>query len=90
MAVFHLFQHRSEFATHSLVEAKAEHLRELVGREAEQSQVAGALEEFMDGEVPSEDQVATVLHLLQGVVPTEVDGGAVFGGEFRPPTTQVQ
>ena len=31
-----------------------------------------------------EDEVAAVFHLLQGVVATKVDGGAVFLGELRP------
>ena len=47
-------EHRSKTVTslppHSLVQAKAEHLRELVSGEAEQSEAAGALEEFVDGE----------------------------------------
>jgi len=89
MAVFHLFQDGGQFATQPLVEAKAEHLGELVGREAEQSQVAGTLEEFMDGEVPAKDEVATVFHLLQGVVAAEIDGGRSFW-ENLGPTTQVQ
>jgi len=38
----------------------------------------------MDGKVPMEDEVAAVFHLLQGVVATKVDGGAVFLGEPRP------
>ena len=36
----------------------------------------------MNGEIASEDEVETVLYLLQGVVPTEVDGGAVFLGKL--------
>ena len=59
MAMVHPVQHGGELTSDSLVETKAEHLRELVGREAEQAEVAGALEELMDGEVPSEDEVAT-------------------------------
>lgn len=62
MAMFDAFQDGGELARHSLVEAEAKHLGELVGREAEQSEVAGALEKFMDGEVASEDEVAAVFH----------------------------
>jgi hypothetical protein len=64
MAMVHPLQDGGELTSDSLVETKAEHLRELVGREAEQAEVAGALEELMDGEVPSEDEVATVFDLL--------------------------
>jgi hypothetical protein len=82
VAMFDTFQDGSQLATHSLVEAEAEHLGELVSREAEQSEVAGALEEFMDREVASEDEVATLFHLLQGVMTTEIDGGSVFLGKL--------
>jgi hypothetical protein len=40
MAMIQPFQDRGELASHSLVQAKAEHLREFVGGEAEQSEVA--------------------------------------------------
>ena len=59
MAMVHPLQDSGELTSDPLVETKAEHLRELVGREAKQSEVAEALEESMDGEVPSEDEVAT-------------------------------
>src|SRR5215470_2910082 len=84
MAMVHPLQDSGELTSDPLVETKAEHLRELVGREAEQSEVAGALEEFMDGEVPSEDEVATVFDLLQGVMASEIDGSPVLLGELRP------
>src|SRR5216684_7976246 len=83
MAMIHPFQDSGELASHSLVQAKAEHLRELVGGEAEQSEVAGALEELVDGKVSSEDEVPTVLDLLQGVMATEIDGFSVFLGKLR-------
>src|ERR1700752_5302012 len=84
MAMVHPFQDGGELTSDSLVEAKAEQMRELVGREAEQAEVAGALEEFMDGEVASEDEVATVFDLLQGIMAAEIDGGSVFLGKLRP------
>ena len=83
MAMVHPFQDGGELTSDPLVETKAEHLRQLVGGEAEQAEVAGALEELMDGEVPSEDGVATVFDLLQGVVTTEIDGGSVFLRKLR-------
>ena len=36
----------------------------------------------MDGEVPSENEIPTVFHLLQGVMATEIDGGPVFLGKL--------
>jgi hypothetical protein len=44
MAMIHPFPDGEEFAPHSLVHAKAEHLGELIGGEAKQSQVAGSFE----------------------------------------------
>src|SRR6516162_4621975 len=41
MAMVHPFQDGGELTSDSLVETKAEHLRELVGSKAEQSEVAG-------------------------------------------------
>ena len=84
MAMFHPFQHGRQLPRHAPMQAEAEHVGQLVGSEAEQSQVAGTLEEFMDGEVPAKDEVATVFHRLQGVVAAEIDGGTVFLGEPRP------
>ena len=84
MAMVDPFQDGGELTSDSLVETKAEQLRELVDREAEQSEVAGALEEFVDGEVPSEDEVATVFDLLQGVMASEIEGGSIFLGKLRP------
>ena len=84
VAMVHPFQDGGEFTSDSLVETKAEQLRELVGREAEQSEVAGALEEFVDGEVSSEDEVATVFDLRQGVMASEIEGSSVFLGKLRP------
>jgi hypothetical protein len=62
--MFHLFQNNSELAAQSLIRSKTKHLRELVGGEAEQPQIAGTLIELVDGEIASEDKVATVFDLL--------------------------
>jgi hypothetical protein len=61
----HPLQDSGELTSDPLVETKAEHLRELVGGKAEQAEVTGALEELVNGEVPSEDEVAAVFDLLQ-------------------------
>jgi hypothetical protein len=44
MAMIHPLQDGGEFTPHCLVQAKAEHLGELIGGEAKQSQVAGSFE----------------------------------------------
>src|SRR6516162_5943052 len=84
MAMVHPLQDGGELTADSLVETKAEQLRELVSSKAEQAEVTGALEEFVKGEVPSEDEVAAVFDLLQGVMASEVEGGSVFLGKLRP------
>ena len=56
------------------MEPEAEELRDLVGAEAIQADIAGALEELVDGEVPTEDQVVAVLDLLEGVLAPQPDG----------------
>src|SRR5262249_21150462 len=83
VAMFHSLQNGGELAPYSSVEAKAKHLGELVGGEAKQSAIAGTLEPFVEGEVTSEDEVATVFHMLQGVMASEMDGGSVFLGKLR-------
>jgi len=83
MAMFHPFQHGRQLPRHAPMQAEAEHVGQLVGSEAEQSQVAGTLEEVMNGEIASEHVVATVFDLLQGVVTIQVDGGSVFLRKLR-------
>jgi hypothetical protein len=65
------------------VQAKAEHLRELVGGEPEQSEVAAAFEEFVDGEIAAKHEVAAVFDLLERGMTTEIDGSAVFLRKLR-------
>ena len=64
MAMFGSLQHAAQLAADAPVQAPAEDLRDAVGAQAQQTQVAGALEQAMDGEVAPEDQVAAVLDLL--------------------------
>jgi hypothetical protein len=47
------------------VQAPAEDLRDAVSAEPQQPDIAGALEQLVDGEVAPEDEVAAVLDLLQ-------------------------
>src|SRR6266478_238861 len=81
MAVFGALQHAAQFAGQPLVQSPAEDLRDAVGTEPQQSQIAGALEQLMDGEVAPEDEVAAVLDLLERVVAAEIDCLTVLFGE---------
>ena len=65
MAVFGALQHAAQFAAEALVQPPAEDLGDAVGAEVQQSQVAGALEQLVNGEVAPEDEVAAVFDLLQ-------------------------
>jgi len=65
MAMFGALQHAGQLTGDTLVQAPAEDLRDAVSAEPQQPEVAGALEQLMDGEIAPEDQVAAVLDLLQ-------------------------
>ena len=64
MAMVSSFQHAAQLAADAAVQTPAEDLGDAVGGQAQQTQIAGALEQLMDGEVAPEDQVAAVLDLL--------------------------
>ena len=74
---------RGQLARQSLMQSKTKHLREPIGGEAEQSQIAGTLVELVYGKVATEDKVATVLDLLQGVVAAEIHGLAIMQRKLR-------
>ena len=82
MAVFDLLQHGLELAADSLVHPPAEDLRDFVGTQTEQTQLAGALEDLVDREAASEDEVAAILHLVDRVAAAEVHRLAVFSREL--------
>jgi hypothetical protein len=67
MAMVTTLQHAAQLAADAPVQAPAEDLRDAVGAQAQQAQIAGALEQLVDGEVAPEDQVAAVLDLLDGL-----------------------
>jgi hypothetical protein len=50
-----------KFSTKLFMEAETEDVRDLVGGEPQQSYVAGAFEELMDGKVALEDEVPAVM-----------------------------
>src|SRR6516225_9375780 len=84
VSMIELFQHAVQLAAHSLVLADAKDLGDLVGGQAEYAQLTGALEDFVDGEIPPEQEIAAVFDLIQRVLAAQGDGGAVLFGKFRP------
>ena len=59
MSVFDLIQGRMELATQSLCQPNSKNLRNLVDCKFPQSQLAGALEYFVDRKVPTKDENKT-------------------------------
>jgi hypothetical protein len=78
------YQRAVQLAAHSLVLADAKDLGDLVGGETKQSKLAGAFEDFVDGEMPPEQKIAAVFDLVQRVLAAQEDGGPIFLGELRP------
>src|SRR5258708_906458 len=77
-----LLQHGLELSTKLFVETEAEDVGDLGGGEPQQSHVAGAFEELMDGKVALEDEVAAVLDLLDRKQAVQVDRFTFFLGEL--------
>ena len=66
------FQHRFQPAAHSLTQRPGEDLRDLIGAEAQQAQLAGAFEDLVDRETAAEDEIAAVFDLVDRVAPLQV------------------
>src|SRR6266545_1623659 len=83
MAVLDLLQGGVEFALQLLGDATAEDLRDLVGRQSPESNLAGAFEDPVNGGVALEDEIAAVLDLVDGVKAAEIHSSALALGELR-------
>ena len=68
MAMVQLLQHGLPFAPQSLVEPEPEDLGQLVGRQAGQTDLTGALEDLVNREVAAKQKVQAVLDLIDGIV----------------------
>src|SRR5258708_628584 len=77
-----LLEGRLEFAMKMLGDPGAEDLRELVGGETPEAQLAAALEDLVDREGALEDEVSAVLDLGDGIEAAQVHGLAFALGEF--------
>ena len=84
MAMVDLFDDGGEFPAQLLGEPHAEDLADAIGGDAPQADFATALEDFVDGEVALEDEVAAVLDLGDGIETREGHLGAFFFGKLRP------
>src|SRR6266436_711566 len=67
MAVLDAVDDGGQLAAHPAVQAGAEDLRDLVAGQPPQAELAAAFEEFVDGKVALEDEVAAILDLGDGV-----------------------
>src|SRR5271169_3886804 len=67
MAVLDAIDDGGELAVHPAVQARAEDVGDLVGSQPPQAELAAAFEEFVDGIVPLEDEVAAILDLGDGI-----------------------
>ncbi len=74
MAMVEFLQHRVQLAAQPLVLPHAEDLSDHVGGQSEHAQLARALEDLVDREVPAKHEVPTVLDLIQRVLASQIDG----------------
>src|SRR5215469_2304074 len=84
MAMVDLFDDGGEFPAQLLGESQAEDLADAIGSDAPQTDFATAFEDFVDGEVTLEDEIAAVLDLGDGIETRESHLAAFFFGKLRP------
>ena len=84
MAVLDAIDDGGQLAAHPAVQAGAEDLGDLVGGQPPQAEFAAALEQFVDGKVALEDEVAAILDLGDRIEAREIELLALLGGELRP------
>ena len=73
-----LFEHRVELALKALVLSHAEDLDDDIGGQAEHAEFARALEDLLDRPGTSEDEIAAVFHLVQGVLASQMNSRPVL------------
>src|SRR5215468_2423439 len=83
MAMVDLFDDGGEFPAQLLGKPHAEDLADAIGGHAPQADFTTALEDFVDGEMALEDEIAAVLDLGDGIETREVHLGALLLGELR-------
>src|ERR1700730_18888418 len=83
MAVLDAVDDGGQLAAHPAVQTRAEDLGDLVGGQPPQTEFAAAFEEFVDGKVALEDEVAAVLDLGDRIKAGEIELLALLGGALR-------
>src|SRR6266478_5314976 len=83
MAVLDTVDDGGQLAPHPAVQAGAEDLGDLVAGQPPQAEFAAALEQFVDGKVALEDEVAAILDLGDRIEAREIELLAFLGGELR-------
>jgi hypothetical protein len=81
MAVFDLLQRGIQLTLQLPRDAAAEDFGDPVGRHPPEPDLAGALEDPVDGETSPEDKVPAILHLIHGVEPAQIHGRPFASGE---------
>src|SRR6201998_3399668 len=84
MDMLDLIDDGGELAGQPAVWAGAEDLGNLVGCQPPQSELAAALEQFVDGKVPFEDEVAAIFDLRDGGARGKLSQLALLDGELGP------
>src|SRR5258705_472199 len=84
VAVLNLIDDGGQFAFGLAAQPHAEDLADPVGGQSPESEFAGTFEDFVDGEVPLEDEVAAVFDLGDGVEPRQIHLLPLLGGKLRP------
>src|SRR6266550_4359211 len=83
MAMLDAVDDGGQLAAHPAVQTRAEDLGDLVAGQPPQAEFAAAFEEFVDGKVALEDEVAAILNLGDRVKAREIELLALLGGELR-------
>lgn len=73
-----------QLAAQSLVFPDTEDLGDHIGRQAEDSELAGALEDLVNREMAAKHQIPAVLNLVEGVRSAQLDRRPLLLGELRP------
>src|SRR6516162_6857513 len=84
MAMLNLVDDGGELAGQPAVQARAEYLGNLVGCQPPQSELPAALEQFVDGKVPFEYEVAAIFDLGYGIEARQLYPLALLDGELGP------
>src|SRR5438477_935907 len=82
MAMLDAIDDGGQLAAHPAVQASAEDFGDLVAGQPPQAEFAAAFEEFVDGKVALEDEVAAILNLGDRVKAREVELLALLGREL--------